>query len=59
MALRAKPPFEFSAGKAKLDERLWRARAEKAAAAGQIASGVGLAARQAPSMMKGFCLLFA
>jgi hypothetical protein len=31
---------------------------EKAAAAGQIASGVGLAAKQAPPMMKEFCLLF-
>jgi hypothetical protein len=30
----------------------------KGIAAGQIASGVGLAAKQAPSMMKEFCLLF-
>jgi hypothetical protein len=59
MVLCAKPPFEFSAGLAKLSKRQWRARAEKAAAAGQIASGVGLAAKLAPSMMKGFCLLFA
>jgi hypothetical protein len=56
--LRAKPPFEFSAGKAKLHKRQWRVGAEKASAADQIASGVGLAAKQAPSMMKEFCLLF-
>jgi hypothetical protein len=30
----------------------------KGIAAGQIAAGVGLAAKQAPSMMKEFCLLF-